>query len=121
MERPSRSEHAEVLATEPKVLEYKYSFQSLVDDFDKEEKFAKQINLVVCWEAGSLYREKFYLSSLLIGDGGSSRQIFGATHQAFLVGSQQPAFEGLVLEDLIRWLQDPADEEARQRRVYRDN
>jgi hypothetical protein len=108
-------------STEPKVLEYKYTFDSLVDDFEKEEKFAKQINLVVCWTAGSYYKSKFYLESLLVGDEGSSRQIFGATHQAFATGSQfTPAFEVIVLEDLLNWLKDPVGEEARQKSVYRD-
>lgn len=107
--------------TEPKVLEYKFSFDSLVDDFDKEEKFSKQVDLVVCWTAGSRYKSKFYLQSLLVGDEGSSRQIFGSTHQAFAAGSQNtPAFELLILEDLLSWLQDPAGEEARQKRAYRD-
>ena len=107
--------------TEPKVLEYKYTFDSLLTDIDKEEKFSKQINFVVCWKVGTSYKEKIYLQSLLIGDEGSSRQIFGATHQAFLVGSQQPEFEVIILEDLLNWLQSPSDEEARQKRVYKDN
>jgi hypothetical protein len=107
--------------TEPKVLEYKYSFDSLVDDFDNEVKFAKQVDLVVCWSAGEGFRTKFYLQPLLIGDEGSSRQIFGATHQAFASGSLvTPAFEVIILEDLLNWLQNPADEEARQKRAYRD-
>ncbi len=108
-------------STEPKVLEYKYSFDSLVDDFDKEEKFAKQIDFVVCWSTGSGYKSKFYLQPLLVGDEGSSRQIFGATHQVFATGSQgSPAFEVLILEDLLNWLQDAAGEEARQKQAYRD-
>jgi hypothetical protein len=108
-------------STEPKVLEYKYTFDSLVDDFDKEEKFAKQIDLVVCWSTEARYKSKFYLQSLLIGDEGSSRSIFGATHQAFATGAQgSPAFEVIVLEDLLSWLQDPLSEEARQKRAYRD-
>lgn len=106
--------------TEPKVLEYKYSFDSSVDDFDKEEKFAKQIDFVVCWSAGSRHRSKFYLHPILVGDEGSSRQMFGATHQAFATGTQQSAFEVLVLEDLLNWIQDQAGEEARQKRTYRD-
>jgi hypothetical protein len=106
--------------TEPKVLEYKYSFDALVDDFEKEEKFSKQIDLVVCWSLGSSYKSKFYLQPLLVGDEGSSRQIFGATHQAFSTGSQDAAFEILVLEDLLNWLQDPSSEEARQKLAYRD-
>jgi Histidine kinase-, DNA gyrase B-, and HSP90-like ATPase len=107
--------------TEPKVLEYKYTFDSLVDDFDNEEKFPKQIDLAVCWEAGTGYKAKYFLQPLLVGDEGSSRQIFGATHQAFAAGAQgSPAFEVIILEDLLNWLQDPAGEEARQKRAYRD-
>ena len=108
-------------STEPKVLEYKFTFDSLVDDFDNEEKFAKQVDLVVCWSAGTQYKAKFYLQPLLVGDEGSSRQIFGATHQAFATGAQgSPAFEVIVLDDLLNWLQDPSAEEARQKRSYRD-
>jgi hypothetical protein len=57
-----------------------------------------------------------------VGDEGSSRQIFGATHQAFSAGSsEQPAFELLILEDLMSWLQDAPGEEARQKLRYKDN
>jgi hypothetical protein len=107
--------------TEPKILEYKFEFDSLVADFEKEVKFAKHVDLVVCWSAGTQFRERFYLQSLLVGDEGSSRQIFGATHQVFSVGSQeQPAFELIVLEDLMAWLQDAQREEARQKLRYKD-
>jgi hypothetical protein len=107
--------------TEPKILEYKFKFDSLVADFEKEDKFAKHVDFVVCWSSGEQFKERFYLQSLLIGDEGSSRQIFGATHQVFSVGAQEhPIFELLVLEDLMAWLQDPAGEEARQKTRYRD-
>jgi hypothetical protein len=107
--------------TEPKILEYKFKFDSLVADFEKEDKFAKHVDLVVCWSAGEHFKERFYLQSLLIGDEGSSRQIYGATHQVFSVGAhEQPVFELLILEDLIAWLQDAAGEEARQKTRYRD-
>jgi len=108
--------------SEPKVLEYKYSFDSLIDDFDKELKFEKHIDLVVCWQIDKKYRERFYLQSLLIGDEGSSREIYGSTHQAFSIGSQQQSsFEVIVLEDLLNWMQDPQGEEARQARVYHES
>jgi Histidine kinase-, DNA gyrase B-, and HSP90-like ATPase len=106
--------------SEPKVLEYKYSFDSLIDDFENQEKFAKQIDLVVCWNVGSAFKSKFFLQPLLVGDEGSSRELFGSTHQAFPTGSQEAAFELLVLEDLLSWLQNPSSEEARQRLAYRD-
>ena len=107
-------------STEPKVLEYKYSFESLVGDFEREEKFAKQIDLVVCWNVGTNYKSKYYLQSLLVGDEGSSRKIFGSTHQAFATGQSVPDFEVVVLEDVLNWLRDAAGEEARQKRMYRD-
>jgi hypothetical protein len=107
--------------TEPKILEYKFKFDSLVSDFEKEGKFAKHVDFVVCWSPGEQFKERFYLQSLLIGDEGSSRQIFGATHQVFSIGAQEhPVFELLILEDLLAWLQNPADEEARQKTRYRD-
>jgi hypothetical protein len=107
--------------TEPKVLEYKYSFDSLISDFAKEEKFAKQINFVVCWKTGNRFGERFYLQSLLIGDEGSSRNLYGSTHQAFATGSSDMAFEVLILEDLLNYVHNPLEEEARQKRLYRDS
>jgi len=107
--------------TEPKVLEYKFAFGSLIEDFDKEEKFSKQIDAVVCWNAGAAYKAKFDLQPLLVGDEGSSRGIFGATHQAFAAGQSTPAFEVILLEDLLGWLRDPVGEEAHQKRAYRDS
>jgi hypothetical protein len=107
--------------SEPKVLEYKYSFDSLISDFEKEIKFAKQIDLVVCWTAGKAFKEKFFFQSLLVGDEGSSRTCYAATHHAYSVGApDRPAFEVIVLEDLLAWLQNPGDEEARQRSKYKD-
>jgi hypothetical protein len=106
--------------TEPKVLEYKYELDGLIADFEKEEKFIKHIDYVVCWSAGKAYKQRFTLDSLLIGDEGSTRQIYGSTHKAYTDGSSTPAFEVLVLEDLIQWFQDPQAEEARQKQTYRD-
>jgi hypothetical protein len=71
-----RRDYSLPYTTEAKVLEYKYTFDSLMDDFDKEEKFEKQVDFVVCWTPGSRFRSRYYLQPLLIGDEGSSRQIF---------------------------------------------
>jgi len=106
--------------SEPKILEYKYDLDSLIDDFEKELKFDDGIDLVVCWDAGKKYREKYFLNSLLTGDEGNSREIFGATHQAFRDGSSTAVFEIIVLKDLIGFLQDREAEEARQKVRYRD-
>lgn len=106
-------------SSEPRVLEYKYDLDALIRDFSSEVKYAKHINFVVCWRADKQFREKYYLNSLLVGDEGANRQVFGATHQAFPDGAgQQPDFEVCILEDLLRFLQDPQAEEARQKTRY---
>jgi hypothetical protein len=107
--------------SEPLVLEYKHDLDDLISDFESETKFDTQINFVVCWSTGSRYKERFYLRPLLIGSEGSNRTVFGATHQAFLLGGgQQPAFEVIVLRDLLRYLSNPKEEEARQKSMYSD-
>ncbi|MEP6983365.1 MAG: ATP-binding protein [Sphingomicrobium sp.] len=107
--------------SEPRVLEYKFDLDALIRDFSSEVKYAKHVNFVVCWKAEKQFREKYYLSSLLVGDEGSSRQVYGATHQAFPDGGgQQPDFEVCILEDLLAFLQDPEAEEARQKLWYQE-
>jgi hypothetical protein len=107
--------------SEPRILEYKFDLDALIRDFSTEVKFATHINLVVCWKATKQFREKYFLSSLLVGDEGSSRTVYGATHQAYPEGGgAQPHFEVLILDDLLRYLQDPEVEEARQKSVYKD-
>lgn len=104
--------------SEPRVLEYKYDFQALVEDFSRELKYPQQVHFVVCWKASPEYKERFFLRPLLRGDEGSGRTIFGATHQAYATGSNDFQFEVLILEDLLRYLRDPAEEEARQKILY---
>lgn len=111
------SDHGE---TEPKVLEYKFDFDMLIEDFEREVKSPEHINLVVCWSVGSDYKDRFYLKPLLIGDEGGERIHYGATHQAFSESSQDLRFEVLVLKDLLAYLLNPADEEARQKILYQD-
>lgn len=106
--------------TEPRVLEYKFEFDSLMDDIEKEEKSAQQIDLVVCWSCSPRYRDKFYFRSLLVADEGSERVHFGATHQAFADSASEMSFEVLVLKDLIGFLTDRSEEEARQKMYYKD-
>lgn len=113
-------DYTDMNISEPKILEYKYDLDSLIDDFEKEIKFDDGVDLVVCWDAGGKYREKYYLSPLLVGDEGNAREIFGATHQAFRDGSSACVFEVIILKDLIGFLHDREEEEARQKVRYRD-
>jgi hypothetical protein len=62
-------------SSEPRVLEYKFDLDALIRDFSSEVKYAQHVNFAVCWRAEKQFREKYYLSSLLVGDEGSSRAV----------------------------------------------
>lgn len=107
-------------STEPRVLEYKYDFDGLLDDFEQEVKSQSHIQLVICWRASKRYKDKFFFKSLLVGDEGSERCHYGATHQAFPESAAEMAFEVIVLQDLLNFVADRASEEARQKLYYKD-
>lgn len=80
-------------SSEPRVLEYKFDFDSLVADIENDVKFSQHVNLVVCWKASGDYKGRFFLNSLLVGDEGSARVNYGSTHQAYAEGSNELRFE----------------------------
>lgn len=108
-------------STEPRVLEYKHDFDGLLDDIEQEVKSQSHIQLVVCWSVSRRYQDKFFFRSLLVGDEGSERVHFGATHQAFADSSSEMVFEVLVFKDLLNFIADRASEEARQKQYYKDD
>jgi hypothetical protein len=90
----------------PMVLEFKYDLDGLIADFEKELKYPSDVNLVVCWEIGEQYRERYRIVSLLIRDEGASRLVYGATHAAYQ--DRERRFEIICLKDLISFMRDPA-------------
>lgn len=104
--------------SEPKVLEYKFDFDSILDDFDKEIKFYNHIDFVVCWKASGKYKEQLSLKPLLPAYEGNIREFYGSTHQAFMPGRETPVFEVCVLEELFQYLFDPEKAIADQLSKY---
>lgn len=98
------------------ILEYKFNMDGLIADFDKEVKYARDIGLCVCWELGTSYKEHYSIESLLIGSNGSDRVFYGSTHKIYK--DRSPEFEVICLHDLIKFLVNPVDEEARQKAFY---
>ena len=94
----------------PAVLEYKYSFDSLIQDFDNEDKSPNDIGLVVVWTMGNQkWRERYQAISYLMPDYRSQRPYHGVTHVLLdsMKGNQR-AFFCIVLEELIYYLNDPS-------------
>lgn len=101
------------------VLEYKYSYDSLVRDIEKDEKNPKEIGLLVCWELGSEARKMFDLNSYIVGQEGGTRETFGATHAAFMgTGRTTKIFEIICLQDFVEYFQEPASVIARHQTVF---
>ncbi len=109
------SEQSSLVESEPLILEYKHDLDAFISDLDKEVKFIKDVDLVVCWNIGSDHRETFSMRSYLVGDEGATRRNFGATHALFQRGI---TMEVLCLKDLVAYLHDPPSEIARQKTRY---
>jgi len=97
------------IQTAPNFLEYKYSFDSLIQDFDNEDKHPKDLGLVVVWTMGKgRWKERFQAISYLLPDYRDRRPYHGITHELFdSVSSNQRVFYCIVLEELIEYLNNP--------------
>jgi hypothetical protein len=103
----------------PMVLEYKYDLDAVVNDFQRDVKFIKHIDLLVCWTAADAHQSLLTLYPYLVGTNGSSRTVYGATHAAYRNGGGDEAlFEVLILSDLLSFLFDSSAEQARQKTKY---
>ncbi|WP_095143446.1 ATP-binding protein [Pseudomonas sp. Irchel s3b6] len=114
-------ETAEVLfgiTTDPKVLEYKFSLDGLIEDFDSNEKYIKDIDLCIAWETGNLYAEKYGITSLLISDNASQRQYHGVTHVLQDLETGARHCDLIILSELIKHLNNPAESELEQVQKY---
>lgn len=99
--------------TAPQFLEYKYNFDSLIQDFDNEDKHPRDIGLAVVWTMGSKkWQERFQVISYLLPLYRDRRPYHGLTHEVFdSASSSQRVFYCIVLEELIQYLNDAAEYE----------
>lgn len=104
--------------TDPRVLEYKYSIDGLVEDFDEQNKNMKDIDLCIAWETGALYKGRFGITSLLLPENADQRQFHGVTHVLTDLDSGNKICELIVLGDLIDYLNDPKGTAENQRAKY---
>lgn len=93
----------------PKVLEYKFSLDGLIEDIESGLKNTNDINLVIAWESGDEYKENFYIMSMLLEENLNLRQYHGATHRLFDINTNEIVCELILLKDLIEFLNDPQE------------
>ena len=87
--------------TEPRILEYKFSLDGLVEDFDSQEKNVVDVDLCVAWETGTLYKERYGITSLLIPENADQRQYHGVTHVLTDLESGSKLCDLIILSELV--------------------
>ena len=102
------------LRSKIRVLEYKYSFDALVEDLSQQDKDAKALDLVVAWERGTKWNEVYSLTSFLTSENIRHREFHGYTHRFSEIMSGNTVFNAIILKDLISYVNDSAAEERRQ-------
>lgn len=93
--------------TDPRVLEYKFSLDGLIEDFEGSEKNINDVDLCITWETGDLYQEKYGITSLLIPENADQRQYHGVTHILNDLETGARHCELIVLKELVQYLNDP--------------
>lgn len=102
----------------PKILEYKFSLDGLVEDIDAGDKNVKDIDLCIVWETGSDYVGRFGITSLLVPENVDQRQYHGVTHILTDAESGARVMDLIVLSELITCLNDAKKGVAEQHEKY---
>ena len=101
------SNRIEEITTEPKLLEYKHSFDGLIQDFQTDKKKERDLELVVAWELGEYWRNRYNITPLLHDDYRHQRTVHGSTHIINNQTTEEPIFPIIILSELIAYLNDP--------------
>jgi len=91
----------------PKILEYKYSFDALIDEFEKEEKTERNIQLVIAWTMGDNWAKRYEIVPLLYLPNLHHRDFHGATHIIKNSLTGDIVFPAIILSELIEYINDP--------------
>ncbi len=104
--------------SKPKILEYKYSLDGLIEDLEGGDKNAKDIGLVIVWETGKLYEHSYQIVSLLDDDNLAEREYHGVTHVIQNIQTGAREMDMIVLSELIEFLNDSSTVVKKQKKKY---
>lgn len=99
----------------PRVLEYKYSINGLIAEFENGEKKEKEIHLAVAWELGDDWKKNYEATSLLDMDNIHLRDFHGLTH---VFKSHTTKFYVIALRELVNYLNDVEGVQAFHKSTY---
>lgn len=101
----------------PQVLEYKFSIDGLIEELKHREKNSNDIDMLVVWETGKMWKNKYHITSCLDQDNIHLRPYHGVTHIMYNRYTNEHEMNLIVLEELIDFLNNP-NEEERQKQKY---
>jgi hypothetical protein len=107
-------------SSKPYVLEYKYNVDSLIQEFENEEKTERDIFLTVAWEIGDEWKRRYSVTSLLNLDNLQHRPFHGVTHVFRDERTGDIRFYGIILSELVDYLNDVDLVQDAQREKYGD-
>lgn len=102
----------------PKILEYKFNLDGLIENIEDGSKNSNDINLVVVWDTGKDYLENYEITSLLNEENLSERQHHGITHVMTNITTGQKEMDLIVLKELVSFLNNPNEEIKNQEIKY---
>ncbi len=114
---PTTNLHAPIL-TRPFVLEYKFSLDALIGEFEKEEKAEADIDLVVTWQIGLDWKRRYSVISLLDLECIHHRDFHGLTHIFQDENTGDITFRAVVLQELVEYLNDPDGVQQHHQATY---
>ena len=106
------------LTSEPRILEYKYSLDGLIEDFGALDKNINDLSLCIAWETGTLYEERYGIISLLNPDNTEQRQYHGVTHILTDVETGAKHCDLIILSELVQYLNEPSESLVSQEEKY---
>lgn len=102
----------------PYVIEYKYSFDALLEEIEKGDKDETSIDMVVCWEMGDKWKRRYTVTPLLHYSNLHHREIHGVTHIIRNSTTGQNVFWAIVLSELIDYINNPDNAQEFQKKKY---
>lgn len=102
----------------PMILEYKYNFDALLEEFEKELKSERDIKLVVSWTIGDEWKKRYSITPLLHLDNYQHRPFHGATHIFRNILTNDVVFYGIILSELVDYINDVDHVQEYQKNKY---
>jgi hypothetical protein len=104
--------------SKPYVLEYKHSVDALIEEFENQEKREGDVNLVVAWDIGTEWKKRYSVTSLLDLENIQHRPFHGVTHVFRDHNSGDVRFYGIILSELVEYLNDCDASQVDQKSKY---